>query len=425
MSEYPKSLPLETVVQPRVFIFLDTMPQRQGSGASLRYYSNIRAYLDLGYRVDVIQIAGRPDNSSPSDDLKPVTWHKAILNAPSHSLFGKLMFRLGIVHRHAVAYFFPKHHLVRREVESRLEHFPKAIYHFEGESIANIVPWLNKSVRAIWSLHDLPSTVSEAVIKIACEAEHRAPTVPEKRERRFAHGVEQVMARRAPLILTIGKHDCERLRNEWGCKSVEYLPMSIPGDGEVQQRNSWLQNGHLRLLHLGRVSHLPSFRSLEFLFEQVFPRLTADTIGRIWMDIVGRVDSDTRANKIMKLATQYQNVSFHGYVENIIPYYRTSDVQVVAATDASGLRTRTIESFANSLPVLSTTVGALGIEGLRPDENILIADDAAEFAARLEQLTRSPETLQSLSRTGRATNLEHYSSRVVAARLSAFLKRLS
>ncbi len=414
---------MDLAEEKRVFIFLDTMPQRQGSGASLRYYSNLRAYLDLGFEAEVIQIATEADGAQPSQDLTPVVWSRVIEPAPPVSLFGRLMFRSGIPHQAAVEYFFQKHRLILREVNKRRRQFPSAIYHFEGESIANVAPWLPKTTRSIWSLHDLPSTVSLATMKIRCEAQGRPPTTAEKRELRFAGRVERYMARHTPLILCIADHDCQRLRDEWGCGYAEYLPMSIPGDGADRSANVWLAGGRLRLMHLGRVSHLPSYRSLEFLLEQVFPRLPPQVLERITMNVVGRVDQDERARKILALAEPYPNVSFRGFVEDVVPYYENSDLQIVASTDAAGLRTRTIESFAYGLPVLSTTVGARGIAGLNAGEHLLIADDAPQFVEQLTHLLESPETLAQLSLSGRSFYREHQSQAVVASELSRHLQR--
>jgi glycosyltransferase involved in cell wall biosynthesis len=408
----------------RIFIFLDTMPQRQGSGASLRYYSNVRAYLDLGYAVEVIQIATAEDGSEPSDDLRPVEWSRVVAPAPAPSLLSRLMFRAGIPHRAAVEYYFQKHRLVSREVEARLRQAPAAVYHFEGESIANVAPWLPRGVRSIWSLHDLPSTVSAATARIACEAQRRAPSGSERRDLRFARRVERFMARHAPLILCIAEHDSVRLRDEWGCRAAEYLPMSIPGDGGEPRAGGWLRDGRLRLLHLGSVSHLPSYRSLEFLFERVFPLLPARALARISLDVVGRADrANERTKRILALAEPYPNVSFRGFVDDVAPYYRDSDVQVVASTDASGLRTRTIESFAYGLPVLSTSVGARGIKGLRAGEDLMIADEAPQFAESLSRLLDSPETLERFSLRGRDFYERNQSRAAVASALSGYLQQ--
>jgi len=406
----------------QVFIFLDTMPQRQGSGASLRFYSNIRAYLDLGFEVEVVQIATSDDKSQPSDDLTPVAWKRVFEPAWQPSLQGRLLFRAGVPAQASIAYYFAKHFIVLREAEARMRNFPDALYHFEGESMANVIPWLSKGTRSIWSLHDLPSTVAAATIKIRSEADHRPPTVAEQRELRFAQRAELFIAKHAPSIVCIAQHDCDQLRDVWHCPQAEYLPMSIPGDG-ADRPQVWVQNGRLRLLHLGRVSHLPSYRSLEFLFREVFPLLPPAVLEQVSMDVVGTIEpEDDRARTILKLAEPFKNVVFRGFVPDVVPYYQSCDVQAVGSTDASGLRTRTIESFAYGLPVLSTSVGARGIAGLTPGKQLLIEDTPAGFARQLGQLLESRELLSAISVQSREFYRSNHARPIIAERLAIYLQ---
>lgn len=407
----------------RVFIYLNTMPRKQGSGASLRYYSNVRAYLDLGFEVEVVQIAGEPDGSEPSEDLRPVTWARAFGRPAPPSLAGRLAYRAGVACRPSVEYYFPYHRLTAREVAARAASAPGAIHQLEGEAYANILPWLPEGARAVLSLHDIPSAIVEASTRIACEAQRRPPTTPERRELRFVRRAERMMARHAPLILCISDHDREWARTELACETAEYLPMSIPDVGAAQRPEGWMSGGRLRLLHLGRVSHLPSYRSLEFLFERVFPRLPPRLLERIQLDVVGRADLDERSKKIFAAAEPYPNVTFHGFVEDLMPFYGRSDMQIVSSTDATGLRTRIIESFAYGLPVLSTSVAACGIRGIKRGEQLLIADSPEEFAESLALLIDSPGHLSRLSRNGLDFYAEHQSRAAVASELSRCLRQ--
>lgn len=61
-----------------------------------------------------------------------------------------------------------------------------------------------------------------------------------------------------------------------------------------------------------------------------------------------------------------------GFVPDLEPLYRDCQLQVVTATEASGLRTRIVESFARGLPVLSILPAAKGVAGLNPGVNILL-----------------------------------------------------
>ena len=120
------------------------MPQKQGSGASLRFYSNVRAYLDLGYKPEVIQVASHRDQSFPSEDLRGAEWTSVIEPPSPVSLMGRLMFRAGIPTQAAVSYYREKHLLAYREVQKRIKQEPGALFHSKESFIASVLPWLPK-----------------------------------------------------------------------------------------------------------------------------------------------------------------------------------------------------------------------------------------------------------------------------------------
>src|SRR5689334_17615695 len=101
----------------RVFFFLDFMPQKQGSGASLRFYSNVRAYLDLGYKPEVIQVASHPDHTFPNEDLRGAKWTYVIEPPEPASFMSRLMFRAGVTTQAAVSYYRENYRLTYREVQ--------------------------------------------------------------------------------------------------------------------------------------------------------------------------------------------------------------------------------------------------------------------------------------------------------------------
>jgi glycosyltransferase involved in cell wall biosynthesis len=407
----------------RAFLYMDDVPRETGSGAQLRFYSNVRAYLDSGFDVEVVRIG--PKNSSKNQQRTDDSYALTHIHTdqPTATSTGRLWYRLGYPSESATRYYFPKHEAVRRAVLERARNVPGAVHQLEGESIANIIPFV-RLPRLIWSLHDLPSAASAASMRIAYETEDRDPSAAELRDVRFARRLERRMAAASPLILGISKYDCDFIRSEWHLSNIEHLPMSIAGENRFAPRNMWMPQGKLRLLHLGRVSHLPTFRSLEFLLTKVLPILDRDTLRRIDLNVVGILDRDhPGARRILSLSEEFPQMRFSGFVEDLDPVFQSSDLQLVAATEATGVRTRIIESFAAYLPVLTTSVGVRGIEPVDSGKNLWIADAPAAFAAAITQLAVSPALLANVSREARATYDQFYSRRIVASTLNRCLKQ--
>jgi glycosyltransferase involved in cell wall biosynthesis len=101
-----------------------------------------------------------------------------------------------------------------------------------------------------------------------------------------------------------------------------------------------------------------------------------------------------------------------GYVADPRPYLEETAVFIVPLLAGGGMRVKIVDAWIWGLPVVSTTVGAEGIE-IRPGENILIADTSAAFAEATVRLLQSPEEGQRLAQAGRQWVEQHYNWRTV------------
>lgn len=78
-------------------------------------------------------------------------------------------------------------------------------------------------------------------------------------------------------------------------------------------------------------------------------------------------------------------VTVTGYVSDIRPYIANSAVYVVPMRMGSGTKLKVMEAMATGIPVVSTSVGAEGID-IEPGVNILLGDTPADFARHVIRL---------------------------------------
>ncbi len=95
-----------------------------------------------------------------------------------------------------------------------------------------------------------------------------------------------------------------------------------------------------------------------------------------------------------------QTIVFHGYQENLHPFYQRARVMVVPVFIGGGIITKLIEALMHALPTVSTTIGNEGVQA-KADEAVLIADTAVDFAKHINTLIESDEIHERISKAAR------------------------
>lgn len=151
-----------------------------------------------------------------------------------------------------------------------------------------------------------------------------------------------------------------------------------------------------------------------WLCGEVWPRVRAE-LPEARLSLVGRDPSPA----VRELAA-LPGVTVTGTVEDVRPYVWDSTASLVPLRYGSGVRTKILEAFAAGVPVVSTPVGAEGLR-VRDGEHLLLAGDAAGFAAACVRLAREPEVSPSLT-TAAAEFAAEQDRRATAAYHAALLQ---
>jgi glycosyltransferase involved in cell wall biosynthesis len=132
-------------------------------------------------------------------------------------------------------------------------------------------------------------------------------------------------------------------------------------------------------LFVGSFPHLPNQDALDYLLREIWP-LVRRRLPDARLSVAGArpprwvLDTDGR-----------DGVSVVGEVPDLAPLYRSHRLLAVPIRAGSGTRLKILEAMASGLPVVSTTIGAEGIEA-SPDRHLLVADEPISFAAAVTSL---------------------------------------
>jgi len=116
---------------------------------------------------------------------------------------------------------------------------------------------------------------------------------------------------------------------------------------------------------------------------EVWPLVRAE-LPKAALRLVGRDPS----SEVQALAAD-PSVTVTGTVPDVRPHVAAATAVLVPLRYGSGVRTKILEAFAAGRPVVSTRVGAEGLD-VRDGEHLLLADSAADFAAACVRLAREP-----------------------------------
>jgi glycosyltransferase involved in cell wall biosynthesis len=112
-----------------------------------------------------------------------------------------------------------------------------------------------------------------------------------------------------------------------------------------------------------------------------------------------------------------------GTVDDVRPYYREAIAAVVPLKVGGGSRLKMLEALAAGVPVVSTTLGAEGLE-VNHNQNILIADTNEKMVEAIIRLIEQPEQRKELSDAGRALVSKRYDWTTIGASLFKTFQQL-
>jgi glycosyltransferase involved in cell wall biosynthesis len=153
----------------------------------------------------------------------------------------------------------------------------------------------------------------------------------------------------------------------------------------------------------------PNAEACQWLVREIMPAVWA-RCPDVRCDLVG----STPPPRVSRLAGPRVRVT--GTVPDTRPYLAAASVVVVPIRWGTGTRLKILEGLAMRRPVVSTTVGAEGLN-LHPGLDYVLADDAEEFARAVVALLNDPALAERLAEHGHQTVAAQYDWSVIAAAL--------
>jgi glycosyltransferase involved in cell wall biosynthesis len=160
------------------------------------------------------------------------------------------------------------------------------------------------------------------------------------------------------------------------------------------------------LLYVGS-SYRPNVDGLNFFMNDCLPRLRARHPS-VTVGVAGSV-----CDRIDPAAAAGAGVRLLGFVDDLAGAYATSRAFICPLLSGAGTKVKLLEALAAAMPIVTTTVGASGLE-LRDGANCRIADGAA-FTDAVANVLADAALAARLAATAGETHRVHYSKSAVYA----------
>lgn len=183
-------------------------------------------------------------------------------------------------------------------------------------------------------------------------------------------------------------------------RRVEVVPNGVDAFGEFAARD--IATAPDRILFFGKLDYHPNSDAVRWFLDAIFPAIRARRPHVEFLVVGPGADADLRA-RIERTA----NAQLMGWVPELADLVASAAVVVVPLRAGGGTRLKILEALSLGRPLVSTTVGAEGL-ALVSGQDLVLADDPADFAAHVVSLLDRPAEARRLGGAGREAVCSRY-----------------
>jgi glycosyltransferase involved in cell wall biosynthesis len=217
--------------------------------------------------------------------------------------------------------------------------------------------------------------------------------------------MERFNAAAADVVFAVTDEEKEQILKEVAYAKVEVIPTIHACADSVKPLR-----GRQDLLFVGHYAHGPNEDAVCYFVKEIFPLIRQDIPGVVFY-MVGSHITET----VQSLASR--DVVAVGYVPDLTPYLDLCRVFVAPLRYGAGIKGKIAHSMSLGLPVVTTPIGAEGMN-LIEGKHVLIADTPATFAKAVVRLYTDDLLWEEMSLNALAHIQTNFSKAVVQTKIA-------
>ncbi len=230
--------------------------------------------------------------------------------------------------------------------------------------------------------------------------------------------LERIACSAADRIVAVSEVDKKHMMDLYGVPDEKVHVINHCADEEVFRYDAdgrsmvrdalGIGEADIVLTYVGKMDALHNAVAAQYIAERIYPGVTS-RYPNSWFMIVGQ-------NYEHLLEYERERLFFTGFVTsrkdespNLADYLSASDIVIVPMDRGSGTRLKILEAAACSRPIVSTEIGAEGLDFTGGEEILLTADVDDEFVSLVLRLMQDDGLRKALGERARQKLLARYS----------------
>ena len=170
------------------------------------------------------------------------------------------------------------------------------------------------------------------------------------------------------------------------------------------------------LFHLGAMDWMPNLEAIDWFLKNCW-----QMIHREFPDLKLYLAGRGFPKRLMEATLP--NVICEGEISDSTNYMRNKQIMIVPLLSGSGMRVKIIQGIAFGKTIISTTIGAEGIEYTN-GENILIADTPQQFLSAIKKCLNDKTFAEQIGQAAQLLIKEKYSNETIGKSVTEFYGQL-
>ena len=195
---------------------------------------------------------------------------------------------------------------------------------------------------------------------------------------------------------------------ELGCeKPIVTIPFGI--DIQSYKPTKKEKGKPIQFFHLGAMDWKPNLEGISWLINEIWP-IIKNEIPHSELHIAGKNMPKWLLNDSL------DGITNHQHVDDAKEFMNEYDIMLVPLLSAGGVRVKIIEGMALEKAIISTTIGAEGLD-FSNNKHLLIANTPNEFCQKAMQLAMNPSKIESIGKDAREHVFMKYDNQIIITEL--------